>query len=115
MKTVRITDVLTHRTRVVPHTPDIVKCGHCNRSWDDSIATSLTPAPSARCPFEYQHKYPEVVKRGPDPLAVALEAVRAALDRNAADLRGIDDITPNRAMLRARAKLLRAAIAKCEV
>jgi hypothetical protein len=39
-------------------------CGHCKLSWDDSIATSMTPAPSARCPFEYFHKYPEANERG---------------------------------------------------
>lgn len=32
-------------------------CGHCGLSWDDDIPTSLTPAPSARCPFEYFHKH----------------------------------------------------------
>lgn len=30
-------------------------CGTCGRSWDDAIATSYTPAPSARCPFEAFH------------------------------------------------------------
>ncbi len=34
---------------------DRVTCGTCGLSWDDSIATSLTPAPSARCPFETFH------------------------------------------------------------
>lgn len=34
---------------------DKVTCGTCGRSWDDSIATSFTPAPSARCPFEAFH------------------------------------------------------------
>ena len=41
-------------------------CGTCNRSWDDTISTSVTPAPSGRCPFEDQHNgwtYQE-----PDPL-----------------------------------------------
>ena len=32
-------------------------CGTCGLSWDDSIVTSYTPAPSARCPFEYFHEY----------------------------------------------------------
>ncbi len=36
---------------------DIVTDGGCGLSWDDSIITSMTPAPSARCPFEYFHKY----------------------------------------------------------
>lgn len=32
-------------------------CGHCGLTWDDSISTTWTPAPSGRCPFEYFHKY----------------------------------------------------------
>lgn len=35
--------------------PGKATCGTCGRSWDDAKATSLTPAPSARCPFEYFH------------------------------------------------------------
>ena len=51
-KLVKVLDVYTRRPRyVVPHR-DIVTCGACGRSWDDSIPTSMTPAPSARCPFE---------------------------------------------------------------
>jgi hypothetical protein len=34
---------------------DIATCGHCGQSWDDAIVTSLTPAPSGRCPFEDEH------------------------------------------------------------
>lgn len=34
---------------------DRVTCGTCGRSWDDAIGTEWTPAPSARCPFEYFH------------------------------------------------------------
>lgn len=30
-------------------------CGTCNRSWDDGKVTSMTPAPSSRCPFEPFH------------------------------------------------------------
>ena len=33
----------------------VTRCGHCYRSWDDAHASSLTPAPSGRCPFEYAH------------------------------------------------------------
>jgi hypothetical protein len=36
---------------------DKATCGHCGLSWDDAIPTSMTPAPSARCPFEQFHKY----------------------------------------------------------
>jgi hypothetical protein len=35
---------------------DRVTCGTCGLSWDDAVSTSMTPAPSARCPFEYFHK-----------------------------------------------------------
>lgn len=34
---------------------DRVTCGTCGRSWDDAIVTQWTPAPGARCPFEYFH------------------------------------------------------------
>lgn len=34
---------------------DKATCGTCGLSWDDSIVTSMTPAPSSRCPFEYFH------------------------------------------------------------
>lgn len=34
-------------------------CGACLRSWDDAVSTSWTPAPSARCPFEYFHEDPD--------------------------------------------------------
>lgn len=32
-----------------------VVCCDCERTWDDSISTSMTPAPSGRCPFESFH------------------------------------------------------------
>ena len=31
-------------------------CGECGLSWDDTIPTAYTPAPSARCPFEAFHE-----------------------------------------------------------
>lgn len=34
---------------------DRVTCGTCGRSWDDAVVTGMTPAPSARCPFEAFH------------------------------------------------------------
>lgn len=37
----------------------VVTCGGCGRSWDDSVVTAYTPAPSARCPFEYDHDEPD--------------------------------------------------------
>ena len=30
-------------------------CGTCHESWDDALVSSITPAPSARCPFEHEH------------------------------------------------------------
>jgi len=35
---------------------DIATCGDCHLSWDDGVSTSMTPTPSARCPFEYFHE-----------------------------------------------------------
>lgn len=34
-----------------------VICGTCGLAWDDGVITSMTPAPSARCPFEQFHVY----------------------------------------------------------
>lgn len=38
---------------------DKVTCGYCGLSWDDGKCTSMTPAPSARCPFEEFHIHPD--------------------------------------------------------
>lgn len=35
---------------------NVTTCGTCGLSWDDSIVTEYTPAPSARCPFETFHR-----------------------------------------------------------
>jgi len=40
-----------------PSDPKATVCGHCKRGWDDSVSTSVTPVPSGRCPFEYDHVY----------------------------------------------------------
>lgn len=48
---------------------DPVTCGHCGLTWDDSISTSITPAPSARCPFEYFHVCEEVEAEKELPVA----------------------------------------------
>jgi hypothetical protein len=37
---------------------DRATCGTCGLSWDDGEITSMTPAPSGRCPFEDFHIYP---------------------------------------------------------
>lgn len=51
---------------VVPVTPThpgrvyaVATCGECGLSWDDTIPTTYTPAPSARCPFEAFHEMDE--------------------------------------------------------
>lgn len=51
---VRILDA----TRYVNAHPDadVCRCGSCGRTWDDAVPTALTPAPSARCPYEDRHK-----------------------------------------------------------
>lgn len=33
--------------------------GACGLAWDDGVITSMTPAPAARCPFEFFHRYDE--------------------------------------------------------
>ena len=35
---------------------DPATCGSCHRTWDDAVTTSVTPTPSARCPFEDWHR-----------------------------------------------------------
>ena len=38
-----------------PEDPQATVCGTCGRGWDDTVSTDVTPAPSGRCPFEYEH------------------------------------------------------------
>ncbi len=33
----------------------VATCGTCGFAWDDSVVTSITPAPAGRCPNEYNH------------------------------------------------------------
>ncbi|AXQ62119.1 hypothetical protein SEA_SKYSAND_86 [Gordonia phage Skysand] len=42
---------------------EIVRCEECGRRWDDAVSTSVTPAPSGRCPFEYDHGRPSSLAR----------------------------------------------------
>jgi hypothetical protein len=35
---------------------DVATCGHCGRSWNDALSSGITPTPSGRCPFEYEHE-----------------------------------------------------------
>lgn len=39
---------------------DFATCGTCGMTWNDALGTSRTPAPSARCPYEYIH--PEIAE-----------------------------------------------------
>lgn len=34
---------------------EVATCGYCGRSWNDAAISHLTPTPSGRCPFEYEH------------------------------------------------------------
>lgn len=43
---------------------EIVTDGTCGRSWNNALGTSLTPAPSARCPYEYEHEAMGVTDAG---------------------------------------------------
>jgi len=42
---------------------DIATCGTCGQSWNDALITGRTPAPSARCPYEYIHPQLAELKR----------------------------------------------------
>lgn len=46
---------LLNLIRVTPATPaaNVAECGMCGFRWDDTIVTSMTPAPAGRCPNEY--------------------------------------------------------------
>ncbi|QAY17424.1 hypothetical protein SEA_IDYN_76 [Gordonia phage IDyn] len=44
---------------------DVVRCLDCGRAWDDAHASSSTPAPAARCPFEYDHGRPAAQRAYP--------------------------------------------------
>lgn len=53
-------------------------CGECGLSWDDTIPTAYTPAPSARCPFEQFHEMDEPAEDEPitaEDRAIILEAL----------------------------------------
>jgi hypothetical protein len=69
-------------TRDPDHVPDVATCGTCGRSWDDAVVTSCTPAPSARCPLEYDHADP-VTDDDDQPVGWITAAGIAALDRPA--------------------------------
>jgi hypothetical protein len=44
----------------------VMTCGVCHRSWDDAVSTTMTPVPSGRCPFEYEHITPYEDDADPD-------------------------------------------------
>lgn len=58
---VRIWDVMTRRVKWVEPHNGIATCGACGRSWDDTIPTWATPAPSGRCPFEGMRRAPKII------------------------------------------------------
>jgi hypothetical protein len=35
---------------------EMATCGACGRRWNDAATSSVTPTPSGRCPFEYDHE-----------------------------------------------------------
>lgn len=55
---VEVLDPVTYTRWVIDAAPRriaLAQCGTCGRCWDDAVSTGITPAPSARCPFEYDH------------------------------------------------------------
>jgi len=76
-----------------PTDPRATVCGDCGRGWDDSVVTSVTPTPAARCPFEYDHEQ-EIV---PESIAQLSGKIRESIwtgsdfpDLSGADLSGAD-------------------------
>lgn len=51
----RVLDPARYLQRTGRTLHDLCTCGTCGRVWDDSHGSAVTPAPSARCPFEYSH------------------------------------------------------------
>lgn len=37
---------------------EVATCGNCGRSWNDAAGSSITPAPSGRCPYEMDDEHP---------------------------------------------------------
>jgi len=70
---------------------DIATCGTCGRSWNDAAISSVTPAPSARCPFEYEHEADEeedrdlIIRHNLDVIERSLKTIRLALGRGHRD------------------------------
>ena len=42
---------------------DFATCGRCGMRWNDALVSQFTPAPSARCPYEYIHAELAELKR----------------------------------------------------
>lgn len=55
-------------------------CGSCGLSWDDGISTSMTPTPSARCPFEYFHQSGDTKKGKKKAVSVRKSEGESAAD-----------------------------------
>ena len=56
--------------------PNVAACGACGRKWDDAAVTSITPAPSARCPFEPFHDDEDDEHQARAAAVLAVEARR---------------------------------------
>lgn len=51
---IEVLDVDAYGAKTPGHA--VATCGTCGRSWEDSHVTGVTPVPSGRCPFEYDHE-----------------------------------------------------------
>lgn len=76
-----------------PTDPRATVCGDCGRGWDDSVVTSVTPTPAARCPFEYDHKDQNVPISDSQAKAKLIESIfsgEVPPNLSGADLSGAD-------------------------
>lgn len=53
----------------------VATCGACGRSWDDDRASGLTPTPSGRCPFEYEHEHEDATEGDGPARGIAREII----------------------------------------
>jgi hypothetical protein len=79
---------------LTPLPPGWARCGTCERQWDDTIITDVTPAPAGRCPYEDSHPAPAKERKGTQAMRSNVRVnVNPVADRSAADEKIIEFTT----------------------
>lgn len=83
---------------VDPTSPGAATCGICNRSWDDTESTAITPSPSALCPFCHADAEPVVTVVTPVCIwckrSSTLEITEAEVSELRAGIKTVREIFP---------------------